>query len=210
MTKDVAEYFSEGCGRCALGGTPQCKVHQWQQLLQHVRVLLLESGLTETCKWGIPCYTFNEKNVCTLAAFKAHGAINFFKGALLDDPQQILEKAGPNAAAGRIFKFDNPEKLKAHEADVRALIQSAIVVEQEGRRIKPSPPPVAPHVLQVIFKADPALKMAFEKLTPGRQKAYIFYFSEPKKEATRLARIEKYKTQILNGVGLHDAYKSKK
>lgn len=211
MTHSIDEYFLEGCGRCALGGTPDCKVHQWTTELEILRSIVLESELEETVKWGVPCYTLQGSNVLLISAFKHNCCLSFFKGVLLDDPKGLLEKPGKNSQATRLLRFTKVEDIQAIESDIRALVSAAIKVERAGRQVKfeKQADPI-PEELEQKFAEDPMLESAFEALTPGRQRGYILYFSAPKQSKTRVSRIEKYTEQILNGVGLHGKYQSKK
>ncbi|XCF06154.1 DUF1801 domain-containing protein [Tamlana crocina] len=211
MTRTVEQYFEAGCGRCSLGGTPDCKVHTWITELELLRKLVLQCGLTEDCKWGMPTYTYNEKNVLMLCAFKNHCAVSFFKGALLRDEKNILEKPGENSQAARLIKFTDTDKIKSLESHIKAYIFEAIEAEKAGLKIefKQNPEPL-PEELEQKFEDDPTLKSAFESLTPGRQRGYVLYFSAPKQSKTRISRIEKCTGKILNGEGLHDKYQGRK
>jgi uncharacterized protein YdeI (YjbR/CyaY-like superfamily) len=211
MNQTVDNYLIEGCGRCALGGTPECKVHQWTKELELLRMIVLDCGLTEECKWGVPCYTFKGKNVLMISAFKEFCCISFFKGVLLADENKILDKPGENSQAVRLIKFSDIKKIKEIESELKAYIHEAIEVEKAGLKVafKKNPEPL-PEELENKFEEDPMLKSAFEALTPGRQRGYILYFSQPKQSNTRLSRIEKYTSMILNGEGLHDKYKGMK
>ncbi|MCB4808882.1 DUF1801 domain-containing protein [Tamlana sp. 62-3] len=211
MNTTVENYFIEGCGRCALAATPDCKVHTWKQELQLLQKIVLQCGLTETCKWGVPCYTYNNKNVLNISAFKNFCSIGFFKGALLADEKQLLEKPGQNSQAVRLFKFTNVNDIKLIEADIKTYIFEAIEVEKAGLKVEfKKNTEQIPEELGVKFEDDPVFKLAFNNLTPGRQRGYILYFSQPKQVKTRLSRIEKCTALILNGMGLHDSYKQRK
>ena len=211
MNTSANNYFLEGCGRCSLGGTPACKVHHWFDVLEVLRGLILESELVEDCKWGVPCYTLEGKNVLMLSAFKQFACISFFKGTLLRDEQQLLEKAGPNSQITRLLKFTNIEAIAKNEEYIRAYIKEAIALEKSGAKVTvPEQSTPIPIEFEEILEANPALKTAFEALTAGRQRGYLLYFSQPKQSKTRLSRIEKCTPMILAGVGLHDNYKKKK
>ncbi|RAI87985.1 YdeI/OmpD-associated family protein [Algoriphagus yeomjeoni] len=205
MNTSAEAYFSEGCGRCQLGGTPQCKVHSWTEELSLLRKLILDSGLNEEAKWGVPTYTFQKKNVLILAAFKEYCSISFFKGALLSDEHKILVKPGENTQAGRLIKFTDVKKIKELKAVIKAYIFEAIEIEKEGLVVefKKNPEPI-PEELKTKLENDPVFKSAFEALTPGRQRGYILYFSAPKQSITRESRIEKFAPKILEGIGLND------
>ncbi|MEL0454866.1 YdeI/OmpD-associated family protein [Flavobacteriaceae bacterium SZ-1-7] len=211
MTQSVEEYLARGCGRCSLGGTPDCKVHTWINELELLRHMVLQCGLTEECKWGMPTYTFNGKNVLMISAFKNHCSISFFKGALLDDTKNILDKPGENSQAVRLIKFTDSKQIKTLEGNIKAYIYESIEIEKAGLNVefKKNPEPI-PEELEQKFDEDPTLKSTFEALTPGRQRGYILYFSAPKQAKTRANRIENCIPKILNGEGLHDKYKARK
>ena len=205
MNPNVDRYFIEGCGRCPLGGTPQCKVLSWQEEMKLLRTILLDCGLTEEVKWSVPCYTFQKKNIVLMSAFKEYCALGFFKGALLKDPAGILTKPGKNSQAMRQARFTTVQQVLELEPVLRACIREAIDVEKAGLKVafKKNPEPV-PGELQQKLDEDPALKTAFEALTPGRQRGYILHFSAAKQSKTRVSRIEKCIPRILAGKGFHD------
>ena len=205
MNKDVDAYFIDGCGRCPLGGTPDCKVHKWTDELKFLRHIIQDCGLTEQAKWGVPCYTFRGKNVLILSAFVNYCSVNFFKGSLLNDPKNILQKPGENSQATRVIRVTNLDEIKALEADIKAFIYQAIELEKAGLKVdyKKNPEPI-PEELETKMDNDPIFKNAFGALTRGRQRGYILYFSAPKQSKTRESRIEKCVEKILNGQGLHD------
>jgi len=206
----VDTYLIDGCMRCPLGATPQCKVLPWREELVALRQLALASGLSEELKWGVPCYTWQGKNVAIVSAFKEYASLSFFKGALLQDPQALLVQQGPHSQAARLLKFTALDQVLAQEAAIQAFLQEAIALEKAGAQVdfKSAPEPL-PAELLAHFEADAALESAFFALTPGRQRGYIIHFSQPKRSETRHARIEKCKTQILQGIGFRDAYKNK-
>ena len=211
LNPKVDNYLSEGCGRCPLGGTPDCKVHNWTPELEFLRMIVLDCGLTEELKWGVPCYTFQETNVLLVSAFRDYCAISFFKGALLSDEHGLLEKPGKHSQAARLLKFTSVESIRAVETHLKTYIFEAIEVEKAGLKVnfKTHPEPI-PEELEKKFEEDPVLKNAFEALTPGRQRGYILYFSAPKQSKTRTARIEKSLGKILKGEGLNDKYQRKR
>lgn len=211
MNKSVDNYFIEGCGRCSLGGSPDCKVHSWTSELALLRKIVLSCGLKEESKWGVPCYTFQDKNILILSAYKDYCSISFFKGSLLKHDKKLLVKPGPNSQAGRLAKFTAIQQIMGIEKDLKAYIYEAIEVEKAGLKVpmKKNPEPI-PEEFEEKMDSDPVLKDAFEALTPGRQRGYIIYFSQPKQSKTRIARIEKCAPMILSGIGLHDEYKSMK
>ena len=205
MNTNPDNYFTEGCMRCPKGGTAECKVHNWTEELKLLRMIVLNCGLKEESKWGVPCYTYQDKNIVTVSAFKDYAALSFFKGSLLKDEYGIFESHGPNSQAVRIIKFSDTEKIIANEAIIKAYIFEAIEVEKAGLKVnfKKNPEPMPEELIQKLDEFPP-LKSAFEALTPGRQRGYILYFSQPKQSKTRIARIEKYVRQILSGKGLND------
>ncbi len=198
-------YLAEGCGRCALGGTPDCKVNAWVDELRSLRQLVLECGLAEEIKWSVPCYTLNGSNVAMVSAFRDYACLSFFKGSLLRDPEGLLVKPGEHSQAARQLRFTAVQEIRGREPAIRALLVEAINAEKSGKKVpfKKNPEPV-PEELQERLRADPALKAAFEALSPGRQRGYILYVSGAKQSATRMARVEKYIPRILEGKGIHD------
>jgi uncharacterized protein YdeI (YjbR/CyaY-like superfamily) len=205
MNPQVDHYFAAGCGRCPLGGTPDCKVHNWQEEMAHLRMILLDSELTEEVKWSVPCYTFQGSNVLIMSALKNHLTLDFFKGSLLKDPHHVLQKPGKNSQAVGQLRFTSVEQVTEMETIIREYIQEAIEVEKAGLKVdfkKESEP--MPEELERKLEEMPQLKAAFEALTPGRQRGYILYFSAAKQSKTRVSRIEKYIPKILAGKGFHD------
>ncbi len=178
-----------------------------REAMSKLRMIILGCGLTEELKWGKPCYTFQGKNIVIMQGFKAYCALLFFKGVLLKDPNDILKKTGENAFVGRQIRFARTQDVVELKPMVIAYIHEAIEVEKAGLKveIKGIPKPI-PEEFQKKMDEDPALKAAFEGLTPGRQRAYVFYFSAPKQSKTRESRVIKCMRQILNGKGLNDEY----
>lgn len=202
----VDKYLHDGCMRCKYGGTPQCKVHNWREALEMLRQIVLETGLTEEIKWGAPVYTHRGKNIVSVGALKESANIGFFKGVLLTDQHEILQQQG-NLQSDRIIKFTNTKAIDKASAVLRAYILEAIEIEESGKKVefKKNPEPMPDELLEAL-EQDPAFKQAFYALTPGRQRGYIIHFSQPKQSQTRIRRIEQYKAQIFNGVGLNDKY----
>ncbi len=206
MNSKVDKYLIDGCMRCKYGGTPQCKVLNWVEELELLRQIVLETGLTEEIKWGVPVYTHNGKNVVMINALKGSANIGFFKGVLLTDPHKILQQQG-NLQSDRIIKFTNSKDIEKVKDALKEYILEAIVIEESGKKVafKKNPEPIPDELLQA-FENDPTFRKAFDALTPGRQRGYIIHFSQPKQTQTRMGRIEKYKEQIFNGIGLNDNY----
>jgi uncharacterized protein YdeI (YjbR/CyaY-like superfamily) len=211
MNPKVDKFLLDGCMRCSLGGTPECKVHQWIPELEALRQIMLSSELTEDLKWGVPCYTLNNKNILMIYAFKDQCSVSFMKGALINDPKNLLEKAGENTQSARVLRFKSLNDVTSIEEDIKSFITQAIEIEKAGKKVvvekKPEPIPIE---LIEKFESDEIFKSAFKALTPGRQRGYILHFSQAKQSGTRKSRIEKCTANILNGIGLHDQYKSKK
>lgn len=206
MQKIADRYFTEGCLRCAKGQTPACKVHPWREELAALRSLLLQSGLTETCKWGVPCYTLSGKNIAVLAAFKDYCAVNFFKGSLLTSRPELLLPSGTATQVARQVRFTSMQEVQRQRSALTDLLKEAIVSEQSGKRIarkKPEDYPM-PDELVLKFEEDPGFEKAFRALTPGRQNGYLLFFARAAQAVTRAARIEKYRQRIFEGKGLHD------
>jgi uncharacterized protein YdeI (YjbR/CyaY-like superfamily) len=179
---------------------------KWQEELGKLRKIILDCQLTEELKWGKPCYTFQKSNIVILQGFKEFCALLFTKGALLNDPNRILEKPGENTQAARRIPFTNVREIVEMEPILKAYIYEAIEAEKAGVKVnlKKTAEFIIPDEFQNKLDEIPALKSAFEALTPGRQRAYILYFSAPKQSKTRESRVEKCVPQILNGKGLND------
>ena len=206
MNPKVDNYLIDGCGRCPLGATPQCKVNNWREELKELRRIVLDCGLTEEVKWGIPCYTFKNNNIVLVSAFKEYCSLSFFKGALLKDAGKILKKPGENSQAARLFRFTNVDEIIKLESKIKEYIFEAVEVEKAGLKVnfKKSSEFNIPEEFQNKLNEFPVLKTAFYKLTPGRQRGYLLHFSAPKQSKTRESRIEKCMPQILSGKGLND------
>ncbi len=179
------------------------KAKKWQEEMAKFRRISLDCGLTEELKWGKPCYTFQKSNIVIIQGFKEFCALLFCKGALLNDPNGILKKFGWQAA--RRIPFTNVREIVEMEPILKAYIYEAIEAEKAGLQVnlKKNPEPI-PEEFQNKLDEIPALKTAFDALTPGRQRGYILYFSGAKQSKTRESRVEKCMQQILNGKGLDD------
>ncbi len=183
------------------------KSARWCEHLLQLRKIVLDCGLTEEIKWSQPCYTYKGKNVIILYDFKDSCGLSFFKGVLLKDRYNILQKPGENSNEGRIVRFTRIEDIAEMEATLKEYIQEAIEVERLGLKLPPSQCVTVedmPQELLDIFAEMPDLQAAFDALTPGRQRGYILYFSAPKQSKTRTKRIEKYADRIFEGKGLND------
>ena len=182
------------------------KSKKWQEELQKLRMIVLDCQLTEEVKWRVPCYTFQERNIVILGRFKECCVLSFVKGVLLDDASGILVKPGENTQAARVIRFTNVQQIVKMEPILKAYIYEAIEVEKAGLEVnfKAVTELNYPEEFQNKLAEISALKTAFDALTPGRQRAYILYFSAPKQAKTRASRVEKCMQQILNGKGLND------
>lgn len=182
------------------------KTQKWQEELETLRTIVLDCGLTEELKWGVPCYTFQNSNIVLIHVFKEYCAFLFFKGALLHDANGILIQQTENVQAARQIRFTNVREIVEMETILKAYIFEAIEVEKAGLKVnfKKSTEFTMPEELINKLEEVPGLQDAFDALTPGRQRAYMLYFSAPKQSKTRAARIEKCTQQILDGKGLND------
>jgi uncharacterized protein YdeI (YjbR/CyaY-like superfamily) len=182
------------------------KATQWQQEFKKLRTIMLACGLTEELKWGVPCYTVEKRNIVLIHGFKDYCALLFVKGALLQDAEGILVQQTENVQAGRQVRFTSVRAIVELEPILKAYIHEAIEVENAGLKVtyKQAAEFSMPEELINKLEEVPGLQDAFEALTPGRQRAYLLYFSAPKQSKTRVARIEKSTPQILKGKGLND------
>jgi uncharacterized protein YdeI (YjbR/CyaY-like superfamily) len=184
-------------------------VDKWQEELSKLRTIILDCGLTEELKWGTPCYSWQGRNTVIIGGLKEYCVLSFFKGVLLSDTDGILATPGGNTQYGRLIRFTNVGEIVKLTPILKAYIYEAIEVEQAGiKPIRKNPAtPSVPKEFQDRLNKDRALRTAWEGLTPGRQRGYVLYFSQPKQSKTRAARVEKCRDQILKGKGLNDDYK---
>ncbi|MEC1434805.1 YdeI/OmpD-associated family protein [Bacillus spizizenii] len=182
------------------------KAKKWKEEYEKLRAIVLDCELTEEFKWKHPCYTLNNKNIVLIHGFKEYCALLFHKGALLQDAHGILIQQTENVQAARQVRFTNVQEIDEMETILKAYIHEAIEVEKAGLEVdlKKNTEYKIPEELQNKFDEIPALKTAFEALTPGRQRAYILHFSQAKQSKTRESRVEKYVQKILDGKGLKD------
>jgi uncharacterized protein YdeI (YjbR/CyaY-like superfamily) len=179
---------------------------KWRAELTKLRAILLETGMTEELKWGQPCYALDGKNVALIHAFKDYCAILFHKGALLPDPKGVLVQQTVNVQAARQIRFTSVQEVTKLEKTVKTYVRKAMANERAGRTVafKKTEDFELPVELTKQLAKNAKLKAAFAALTPGRQRAYIFHFSQPKRPETRAARVEKHVPRILGGLGLDD------
>ncbi len=182
------------------------KAPRWQEEMAKLRQITLDCQLTEDIKWGKPCYTYNDSNVIIIHGFKEYCALLFLKGALLADHEKILLQQTENVQAARQIRFTNLQDILKVEKTLKAYIFEAIEVEKAGLKVelKKTSEYNLPEEFQQKLEQMPELRTAFEGLTPGRQRAYLFYFSQAKQSKTRETRIENNIPRILNGKGLDD------
>lgn len=182
------------------------KAEKWQKELEQMRAVVLSCGLAEELKWGNPCYTFQKRNIVLIHVFKEYCAFLFFKGSLLKDANHILIQQTENVQAARQVRFPNVREIVKMAPILKAYIYEAIEVEKAGLKVelKKTKEYTIPEEFQKKLDENPYLKKGFKALTPGRQRGYLLYFSQPKQSKTRESRIEKYLKQILNGKGLND------
>ena len=178
---------------------------QWKDEMKALRTIILDCQLAEDFKWGKPCYSFQGKNIVIIQGFKDYFALLFFKGGLMKDSQNLLVKMGENTQAGRQMRFENVQDILDKKSIIKDYIFEAVEIEERGEKveIKREATPV-PEEFQIRLNDSPELKSAFESLTPGRQRAYLFHFSAPKQSKTRESRIEKSIPNILKGKGMND------
>lgn len=182
------------------------KATQWQEEYEKLRIICLDCGLTEELKWGQPCYTLNNANIVLIHGFKEYCALLLFKGALLNDPNGILIQQTENVQSPRQIRFTSAKEIVKLEPVLKAYIHNAIDVEKAGLKLelKKTKDFAVPEEFQTKLDGSPVLKAAFEALTPGRQRNYLFHFSKPKLAKTREERVEKAIPLILSGKGLDD------
>ena len=182
------------------------KATKWQEGYKQLRTIILDCGLTEELKWGVPCYTYQKKNIILIHGFKEYCAVLFMKGALLHDAKGILIQQTENVQSARQIRFTTVKEIVKLAPTLKAYVYEAIELEKAGVKVelKKTSEYAIPEEFQNKLDKNAALRKAFKALTPGRQRAYIFHFSQPKLSKTRVARVEKYIPQILDGKGIDD------
>lgn len=202
MITDIEEFFAKGCGRCARFDTPDCSVQCWSDGLAGLRRICREAGLIETVKWGHPCYMHAGRNVAIIGAFRGDFRLSFFHAALLRDPDQVLERQGPNTRHPDMIRFTDAARvtelaptIRAYLAEAKGYAEAGVLPEKEESEVD------LPDELVEALDADPELAESFHRLTPGRQKSYAIAFSSAKTAATRASRIAKLRPRILAGKG---------
>lgn len=202
MITRIEDYFTRGCGRCARFDTPDCATRHWADGLAALRALCLGAGLSESVKWGHPCYAHGDRNIAIIGAHRGDFRLSFFNAALMTDPEGVLERQGPNTRHPDMLRFRHDSDLAGRAATIRAYLAEAMGYAERG--LKPPPDhsaPDLPEELTEALDADPELAEAFHALTPGRQRSYVIGLSGAKKPETRLARIAKFRPRIMAGKG---------
>lgn len=202
MITDAADYFARGCGRCERFATPDCSTRQWAAGLEALRRLCIGAGLTETAKWGHPCYMHAGRNIAIIGALRGDFRLSFFNAALMKDPDGVLEKQGANTRHKDMIRFRDNTQVVQMEAVISAYLAEAMSYAEAG--IKPVREDGAlelPGELAEALDHDPELAEAFHALTPGRQKSYVINIGSAKASATRQARIARFRPKILAGKG---------
>jgi uncharacterized protein YdeI (YjbR/CyaY-like superfamily) len=182
------------------------KAKQWQEEFELLRKIVLDCGLTEELKWGVPCYTYKSSNIVLIHGFKEYCAFLFHKGVLLNDDKGVLIQQTENVQSARQIRFTNSLEIRELKSTLKAYIYEAIEVEKAGLKVemKPTSEFSMPMEFRTALDEDSSLKAAFEALTPGRQRGYLLYFSQPKQSKTRESRIEKSIPLIFDGKGYND------
>lgn len=206
MISSVEQYLDEGCGRCPLYATPQCKVNSWREELKELRRIVLECELNEEIKWSVPTYTYKESNLIIVSALKDSATLSFFKGVLLKDEHNLLVKPGQNSQSARYMKFTDVATIRKLEPTIKAYIFEMVEVEKAGIKVKfkSNKELTYPEELENKLASDPALNAAFEALTPGRKRSYILHISSAKQSKTRESRVEKCIPKIFSGKGFNE------
>lgn len=202
MIADIEDYFAKGCGRCDRFDTADCSTKKWDAGLLALRRLCLEAGLTETVKWGHPCYMHGGRNIVIFGAHRGDFRLSFFNAALMKDSDSVLEKQGPNTQHPDMIRFTENGQVSKKATIIRAYLKEAMDYAEAG--IKPPKEKTEidlPDELVEALDADPQLAEAFHALTPGRQKSYAINLNSAKKPETRMARIEKFRPKIIAGKG---------
>lgn len=205
MITNIEDFFAQGCGRCDRFTTDACSARKWQPGLLRLREICRSAGLVETVKWGHPCYMHAGRNIVLIGALQGDFRLNFFNAALMKDPEGLLERQGPNTQHPDSIRFTASTQVEERAAAIRAYLQEAMGYADAGIL-----PPKLPRALELpdelvdAMDADPELAEAFHALTPGRQRSYVIHLSSAKTAATRVARIEKARPQILAGKGVNE------
>lgn len=205
MITDIEDFFSSGCGRCARFATADCSTRLWAGGLQDLRRICLSTGLSERVKWGHPCYMHAGRNIAIIGAFRGDFRLSFFNAALMQDPEGVLERQGPNTRHPDAIRFADNAQPAAMKPVILSYLRQAMDYADAGVL----PPKDAaefelPEELQEALQSDPELAGAFHALTPGRQKSYAISLRAARKPETRVARIARFRDRIIAGKGAND------
>ena len=205
MITDIEAFFSLGCGRCDRFGTADCSARIWAPELAALRRICLDMGLEEHVKWGHPCYMHAGRNIVLIGALRGDFRLNFFKAALMKDPEGMLQRQGPNTQNPDCIVFTAAGQVAAREPSLRAYIAEAMGYAEAGIvPVKSARQVELPDELVEAMDADPELAEAFHALTPGRQRSYVIVLNGAKATATKVARIEKFRPRVLAGKGANE------
>jgi uncharacterized protein YdeI (YjbR/CyaY-like superfamily) len=202
MISDPDDFFTKGCGRCARFATPDCSTRRWIDGLNHLRRICLAMGLEETVKWAHPCYVHAGRNIALFGAFRGDFRLSFMNPSLLKDSEGVLEPQGPNSQTPSMIRFFAVDQVDEKEPVIRAYLRQLMDHAEAGTRPMTAHREIdMPDELTDALDADPELADAFQALTPGRRKSYLFALSQAKQSATRVARIERFRGKIIAGKG---------
>ncbi|SEW03264.1 Uncharacterized conserved protein YdeI, YjbR/CyaY-like superfamily, DUF1801 family [Cognatiyoonia koreensis] len=205
MITDVDDYFTKGCGRCSRFATPECSAHVWGAGLDDLRTICRDLSLTETVKWGHPCYMHADRNIAIIGAFRDYFRLSFFNAGLMKDPEGVLETQGPNSQTPGMIRFTENGQVRKMEQVLRAYLREAMAYADAGMKAPKTETALDwPEELGEALDSDLELAEAFDNLTPGRQKSYILNLNGAKKPETRMARIAKFRDKIIAGKGALD------
>jgi uncharacterized protein YdeI (YjbR/CyaY-like superfamily) len=202
MITNIEDYFAMGCGRCPRFASPQCSTRRWAGGLAELRRICRDAGLAETVKWGHPCYMNNERNIAIIGAFRRDFRLSFFNAALMRDPENVLEKQGPNSSHRGTIRFSGNSQVKPLEPVLISYLREAMGYAEAGIKARKEEGELEyPEELVEALNSDPELAAAFGSLTAGRQKSYVINLNSAKASATRISRIAKFREKILSGKG---------
>ena len=202
MITRIDDYFTRGCGRCERFATAECSTQLWKHGLAELRRICLDEEVTETVKWGHPCFVRNGRNIAIIGAFRGDFRLSFFNAALMKDPDGVLEKGGPNTRHADMIRFTDEDRVRRLEPVIRSYLREAVGYADAG--IKPPKEQAElelPAELSEALEVDLELAEAFHKLTPGRKKSYVINLRSARKPETRVARIAKFRDKIIAGKG---------
>lgn len=202
MITDIEDYFTKGCGRCPRFDTAECSTRRWRAGLDALRTICHSADLTETVKWGHPCYMHAGRNIAIIGALYEDFRLSFFNAALMLDPEGVLERQGPNTRHADMIRFTANGQVAEMETTIRAYLEEAKGYAAAGRKpLTEDSEPDIPEELTEALDADPELAEAFHALTPGRRRGYLINLNSAKQTATRVKRIEKFRDKIIAGKG---------